>query len=105
MNLDKKPPVSWIERRGSIVLQTRSPELISLDIIMWSYVKYYVFSVQMKFLSHMYEVSEYAIVAVSTLSWKTVENTYYRIDQTIRVNGGHIEQQNKTFLEYLYYNT
>ena len=88
--------------------QTSPPDFTPLDFFLWGYVKNYVFSVEIQSLSHMKERIKQAIEAVSTETLEKVwKNINSRINHIIRVNGGHIEQDNiwTKLLEYLYHNT
>lgn len=93
--LDTKLPQRWIGRGGPISWPARSPDLTPLDFFLWGYVKNYVFSVEIQSLSHMKERIKQAIEAVSTETLEKVwKNINSRINHIIRVEGGHIEQDN-----------
>lgn len=90
--MDTKLRLGQIARGGPIEWLANSPDFSPLHFFTWGFVEPFVYSVQIKYPSHMKESIEQAIASVSTETLeKAWKNINFRICNIIRVNGGHIE--------------
>jgi hypothetical protein len=82
----------WIGRVGPIAWPPRSPEITSLDSLLWVYVKNTVYQVKINDLQHLNACIIGAVATVTSnmlqATWNEVE---YRLDICRATKGAYIE--------------
>ena len=90
---------NWICKQRPIDWQEKSPDLTSLDFLLWGYVKDKVYSERIESLDHLKTRIRHAISIIDTATWSNVwknihtrvncvdrqERKAYRADQPIRI--------------------
>jgi hypothetical protein len=90
--LNEKFPDAWIGRGGTISWPPPSPDLSSLDFLLWGYIKNIVYAEKIRIIQHM---KERITLAIENVTRKMIQKTWQEIkfclDVSRATNGAHIE--------------